>query len=106
MKTGDLDGDGNIDLSLVNSRLGDLTTLWGHGDGTFDTPDRIDAGLRPTSLQATDLNGDDRTDLVSLDNERGQVVSLINKAAMSSQCTLRELAPLSMMPITIVICSS
>lgn len=49
----DLDGDGNVDLAIVNAYSNDLSILWGRGDGTFGYhPESVPVGLRPVALAA------------------------------------------------------
>ena len=64
----DLDGDGHVDLATSNQD-GSATVLWGHGNGTFDTPASYDVkghlALGTAQwLVAADLNGDGALDLV------------------------------------------
>jgi uncharacterized protein (TIGR03437 family) len=67
----DLNGDHKADLivsSLTGIAIGNsapvgLVALLGNGDGTFQSPIPIAGCLQPTSLQATDVNGDGIPDL-------------------------------------------
>ena len=38
MAVGDLDGDGNLDLAVINSATDVVSVLLNHGDGTFVAP--------------------------------------------------------------------
>src|SRR5215471_12356574 len=66
---GDFDGDGKVDLAVVNN--GDATAgddggvsiLLGNGDGTFRAAVNTPAGKNPVSIAVADLNGDNRLDL-------------------------------------------
>lgn len=67
MVAGDFDEDGILDLAVAASRssVRQVLFLKGRGDGTFEGPLGYDAGNRPTSLRAADLNGDGHLDLVT-----------------------------------------
>lgn len=64
----DLNGDGKQDLAVINncpqcdSQIG---VLLGNGDGTFQPATTYDSGgAGPVSIQAADLNGDGKMDLI------------------------------------------
>lgn len=64
----DLDGDGHLDLLFVDI-TGELTALFGNGDGTF-TGIALDAGqpfYAPLETALVDLDADGRADFVTLD---------------------------------------
>ncbi len=63
----DLDGDGNLDLALVNSdpTSDSVGVLLGNGDGTFQTAATFGSGgYRPFSAAVADVNGDGKPDLL------------------------------------------
>ena len=61
--TGDLDGDGDIDLAVANASSDYVSVLLGVGDGTFAAADNYSAGNHPISVTAADLDGDGNQDL-------------------------------------------
>jgi hypothetical protein len=63
MVAGDFNGDGRIDIAVVDVSNYDLSVLLGNGNGTFQQPISSPEGYLPTSLVAGDFNGDGRTDL-------------------------------------------
>ena len=68
IRTADLDGDGNLDLVIVNSASGgegSISVLLGKGDGTFD--ERMDrpAGIQPFGLAVGEITGDRRLELIA-----------------------------------------
>ena len=77
--TGDLNGDGNLDLVVANvfPRAGSqapsyLTVLLGNGDGTFNAAPNADVGVGPESILLADFNGDGKLDLAVSNIGNGQ----------------------------------
>ena len=61
----DLNGDGKLDLAVVNGYLGTVAVLLGNGDGTFQTavPYSTGGGF-PNAVAIADVNGDGKADIV------------------------------------------
>jgi hypothetical protein len=67
MAAGDFNGDGNLDLAVAASALGQpqsLNVFLGRGDGTFSlVPSSPAVGTSPLSIAVGDFNGDGKLDL-------------------------------------------
>jgi hypothetical protein len=63
--TGDLNGDGKLDLVLTT--VSQVYVLLGNGDGTFQAAVAYPAGVNLTSVAIGDFNGDGHPDLVVTD---------------------------------------
>ena len=59
----DLDGDGDLDLAVVNSYSDNVSVLLNRGDGTFAPAVNYEVGRYPTSITSGDLDGDGDVDL-------------------------------------------
>ena len=65
--TGDLDGDGYVDI-VVNIAPGPAQVFWNDGTGSFPTSTVINGGNRGEGLAIGDLNGDGLPDLMCGDD--------------------------------------
>ncbi len=80
----DFDGDGIPDVAEVDIDGGDVSTLFGNGDGTFRPGATYSTGFIPEHVVAGDLNGDGRPELVVSNTgtnappEPGSVAVLLN----------------------------
>lgn len=77
----DLDGDGLLDIAAPLLEAGEIGVYLGDGTGRFrparGAPYRV--GARPGFVQAEDLNGDGRLDLMSTHDDVGMVDVLLNE---------------------------
>jgi hypothetical protein len=72
---GDFNGDGKLDLAVLNGNcsffncpIGVISILLGNGDGTFQSAVDYNTGIAPVNMIADDLNGDGKLDLVTANN--------------------------------------
>jgi FG-GAP-like repeat len=96
ISTADFNGDGHLDLVVVNNKDGDLfgfrggitgrnpmpgsaSVLLGNGGGTFQAPQNFTVGLSPASVAVGDFNGDGRPDF-AVSNESAGSVSVFTNA--------------------------
>ncbi|WP_437676623.1 FG-GAP-like repeat-containing protein [Sorangium sp. So ce131] len=81
----DVDGDGDIDLAVVNSGTsefdgaGHVSVLLNQGNGTFADPVSYAVGSVALSIEAADLNGDGHPDLAVANSESADVSVLLNE---------------------------
>jgi hypothetical protein len=76
----DFDGNGNLDLAIVNRTTNNVTVLLGNGDGTFTpaTASPVAVGQGPVALAAGDIDGDARPDLAVVNQTDNSVSILLN----------------------------
>jgi hypothetical protein len=75
---GDLNGDSNADLLVLNSGadsdfVGDLAVMLGRGDGTFQDASFYAAGEQPVGIALGDLNEDGVQDVVTANFASGDI---------------------------------
>ncbi len=72
--SGDLNGDGNMDLIASNYGDSSVSILLGNGNGTFKTPSTyMSSGFSYYNLALGDVNGDGRLDLMGSDGNGGAI---------------------------------
>jgi hypothetical protein len=79
--TADLNGDGFLDLAVVDtvSYTGSLSVLLGNGNGTFQAQQVYPAGNGASSVAVGDFNGDGQLDLAVTNNTDGTVGLYLNQ---------------------------
>jgi FG-GAP-like repeat/Abnormal spindle-like microcephaly-assoc'd, ASPM-SPD-2-Hydin/FG-GAP repeat len=75
---GDFNGDGKLDLAVVNTDSNTVSILLGHGDGTFTqaSGSPVSVGSNPVTVAVGDFNGDGKLDL-AVANEVDNTVSIL-----------------------------
>jgi len=99
---GDLDGDGNPDVALVNwmysASNGYVSVLLGNGDGTFQSAVRYDVGRQPLSVAIGDLDGDGSPDLATANSDSDDLSVLLGNGDGTFQAAVEysaDVAPYS-----------
>jgi hypothetical protein len=90
---GDFNGDGELDLVTANATgsgvIGTISVLLGNGNGTFQPPFGLSAGVTPSYLSVADFNGDGELDLAvanvtsNFDLAAGTISVLLNTSDFS-----------------------
>jgi uncharacterized repeat protein (TIGR01451 family) len=79
MESGDLNGDGKLDLVISDSVFSDAFIMFGNGHGEFGPPVIIDDGVnfgRPRAIELRDFNNDGISDLAFLFDSSQKIVIL------------------------------
>jgi len=79
IEAADFNGDGKLDLAVVNDNDNTVSILFGNGDGTFKSQTLVSVGTEPTSLGSGDFNGDGKVDLITSNVSAGTVTVLLSK---------------------------
>ena len=76
LDTGDVNGDGNLDIVVANRTGRDIGVYFGHGDGTFDV-EQMRYGMHAdlTDVELADMNGDGGLDAVGPTNPTGTIAT-------------------------------
>ena len=78
--TGDLNGDGTLDVAVANSSDGTVSILFGVGGGRLRPAagSPFPAGQEPSDVNAVDLDRDGDVDLIFANHETSRVTILLN----------------------------
>ena len=63
--TGDVNGDGNLDIVVANTFANTVSVLLGAGDGTFGSRQDYAVGQGPESVTTADIDGDGNLDIIT-----------------------------------------
>jgi uncharacterized protein (DUF2141 family) len=75
--TGDFNGDGKLDVAVVN--YSQVEVWLGNGNGTFASAVLYNAGKEPQAIASADVNGDGKLDLLVANHGDNNVSVLIGK---------------------------
>src|SRR5204863_51264 len=76
--TGDLDGDGKLDLAVANGSSNTVSVLLGTGTDSFGPKTDFATGSAPVSVAIGDLDGDGKSDLAVANISSNTVSVLLN----------------------------
>jgi hypothetical protein len=76
--SGDFNGDGNLDLAVIDAADKTVNVLLGNGDGTFSLAQSYAAGANPVAVVIGDFNADGILDLAVADQANGVAILLGN----------------------------
>lgn len=74
--SGDLNGDGKLDLAITSKGSGSVTVLLGNGKGGFARGVEYAAGKQPGNVLLADLSGAGKLDIVVTDSATGSILVL------------------------------
>ncbi len=77
--TGDLNGDGTLDLVVANVSAGKVSVQLGKGNGQFAPAVDYSVGRQPAFVLLADVNGDGKLDIVVCNEADGTVSILLGK---------------------------
>lgn len=80
--TGDLDGDGDLDLVSANAIADSISVLFNNGNATFARARSLPAGPSPADAQIADFNSDGKLDIV-VANRGAQNISVFSNQGAS-----------------------
>jgi FG-GAP-like repeat len=79
LKVADFDGDGNLDIAVVNPYYSLVFILIGDGHGRFFSYSEIYGGDAPTGIDTTDFNGDGRLDFAVISRGTNSLSIFLNQ---------------------------
>jgi hypothetical protein len=75
----DLNGDGHLDMMVVNGEMDDITVFFGKGDGTFIKGTAFGANAGPIAIAVEDFDGDGKADVAVVNNLSNDLSIVLGK---------------------------
>ncbi len=75
----EFDGDGHLDLLVLNPSARNLGVFRGRGDGSFEELELAHLGPNPAKLRLADLDGDGRQDFCALGDSGAQLLCVLGR---------------------------
>ncbi len=82
VQSGDINGDGKLDILGITTGFNRVKVLLGNGDNTFTRQTDLFVGASPVDLELVDVDGDGKLDIVTA-NRIGQSVTVLHNNAGS-----------------------
>jgi uncharacterized repeat protein (TIGR01451 family) len=79
----DFNGDGKLDVAVINAGMQGFRIFLGKGDGTLSGPFNFDTGSGPLTFAIADLNGDNLPDLILSNVNDGTISVVLNTTPTS-----------------------
>ncbi len=98
----DLNGDGKVDLVVVNQNTNSITLLLGNGDGTFAVSAGPTVGTNPDRTAIADFNGDGVVDLAVTNVSDGTISVLLTQLTQTAAATVMAISPAGSGPHQVV----
>ena len=92
VNTGDVDGDGRVDIltsSRDSNRITIIPNLTSPNSFLFGNPISYTVKTHPAAVITTDINGDNKEDLITANNQSGNIGVLINKIGFENNPEIR-----------------
>jgi hypothetical protein len=101
---GDFNGDGVLDVAVVNGDSNTVNVFLGNGDATFQAARSMPIGTNPLSAAVGDFNGDGKLDLVvSDDYAGGPVLLLVGNGDGTFQAPINVFSDPSFTPLSVAV---
>ncbi|MHC4931627.1 MAG: FG-GAP-like repeat-containing protein [Planctomycetota bacterium] len=79
LEAGHLDGDAHGDIAVASRLSGEVTLLYGDGEGNLGRSERLPSGRGTCRLTVTDLDGDGRDDIIAANGLDDTIAIFLNR---------------------------
>jgi len=94
----DFNGDGKLDLVKPDSSQSVVWVWGGNGNGTFQQPIALNAGISPNYVVSTDVNGDKSPDIVVTNTGDNTISILLNTVGTDFSISASNASPNTIKP--------